>query len=50
MKSYVSFSFADTDEALLTSTVTFCTPLPDVRPYIPDLDGMTDAAVAELSA
>ncbi len=50
VKSYVSFSFADTDEALLTSNVTFCTPLPDVRPYIPDLEGVTDAAVAELSA
>ncbi|MFH9465881.1 hypothetical protein ACH4LT_01055 [Streptomyces clavifer] len=50
VKSYVSFSFADTDEALLTSNVTFCTPLPDVRPYIPDLESVTDAAVAEFSA
>lgn len=50
VKSYVSFSFADTDEALLKSNVTFCTPLPDVRPYIPDLERVTDAAVAELSA
>ncbi|MEU9927599.1 hypothetical protein [Streptomyces anulatus] len=50
VKSYVSFSFADTDEALLTSNVTFCTPLPDVRPYIPDLERVTDAAVAKISA
>ncbi|MBM7437762.1 hypothetical protein [Streptomyces sp. HB132] len=49
VKSYVSFSFADTDEALLTSNVTFCTPLPDVRPYIPDLEDVVDAAVAEFS-
>ncbi|MEU1486907.1 hypothetical protein [Streptomyces sp. NPDC005752] len=50
VKSYVSLSFADTDEALLTANVTFCTPLPDVRPYIPDLEDVTDAAVAEFSA
>lgn len=50
MKSYISFSFADTDEAPLTSNITFCTPLPDVRPYIPDLESVKDAAVAELSA
>ncbi|MBK5996747.1 hypothetical protein JHN53_35070 [Streptomyces sp. MBT58] len=50
VKSYVSFSFADTNGALLTSNVTFCTPLPDVRPYIPDIEGVTDAAVPELSA
>lgn len=49
VKAYVSLSFADTEEALLTSHVTFCTPLPDVRPYIPDLDAVTDAAVAEIS-
>ncbi|MFJ9980531.1 hypothetical protein [Streptomyces cyaneofuscatus] len=49
VKAYVSLSFADTEEALLTSNVTFCTPLPDVRPYIPDLEGVTDAAVAEIS-
>ncbi|MFH8400472.1 hypothetical protein ACH4E9_23965 [Streptomyces anulatus] len=47
VKAYVSF--ADTEEALLTSNVTFCTPLPDVRPYIPDLETVTDAAVAEIS-
>lgn len=50
MKSYISFSFADTDEAPLTSNITFCTPLPDVRPYIPDLESVKGAAVAELSA
>lgn len=50
VKSYISFSFADTDEAPLTSNITFCTPLPDVRPYIPDLESVKDAAVAELSA
>ncbi|MGW6719251.1 hypothetical protein [Streptomyces sp. NPDC054995] len=50
VKAYVSLSFADTDEGLLTSNVTFCTPLPDVRPYIPGLESITDAAVAEVSA
>ncbi|AEN11004.1 MULTISPECIES: hypothetical protein [unclassified Streptomyces] len=50
MRPHVSFSFANSDEALLTSNVTFCTPLPDVHPYIPDLEGGTEAAVAELSA
>ncbi|MEU3703153.1 hypothetical protein AB0E82_12760 [Streptomyces anulatus] len=49
VKVCVSLSFADTEEALLTSNVTFCTPLPDVRPYIPDLEAVTDAAVAEIS-
>ncbi|WP_329157489.1 hypothetical protein OHA63_19030 [Streptomyces anulatus] len=49
VKAYVSLSFADTEEALLTSNVTFCTPLPDVRPYIPDLEAVVDAAVAEIS-
>ncbi|MFD4025599.1 hypothetical protein ACFWRV_19095 [Streptomyces sp. NPDC058576] len=49
VKAYVSLSFADTEEALLTSNVVFCTPLPDVRPYIPDLEAVTDAAVAEIS-
>lgn len=49
VKAYVSLSFADTEEALLTSNVTFCTPLPDVRPYIPNLETVTDAAVAEIS-
>ncbi|NED91140.1 hypothetical protein G3I76_65035 [Streptomyces sp. SID11233] len=49
VKSYLSFSFADTDAALLTSNVTFCTPLPDVLPHIPGLENVTDAAVAELS-
>ncbi len=47
--AYVSLSFADAEEALLTSNVTFCTPLPDVRPYIPDPEAITDAAVAEIS-
>ncbi|WP_406095136.1 hypothetical protein [Streptomyces sp. NBC_01013] len=50
VKSYVSFSFADTDEALLTSNITFCTPLPDVRPYIPGLESVKDSAVGEFSA
>ncbi|MFB8217689.1 hypothetical protein [Streptomyces anulatus] len=49
VKAYVSLSYADTEEALLTSNVTFCTPLPDVRPYLPDLEAVTDAAVAEIS-
>ncbi|SNB90322.1 hypothetical protein SAMN02745831_06623 [Streptomyces sp. PgraA7] len=49
VKAYVSLSFADTEEALLTSNVTFCTPLPDVRPCIPELEAVTDAAVAEIS-
>lgn len=49
VKAYVSLSFADTEEALLTSNVTFCTPLPDVRPYTPNLEAVTDAAVAEIS-
>ncbi|XQE87743.1 hypothetical protein ACN24M_22265 [Streptomyces microflavus] len=38
VKAYVSLSFADTEEGLLTSNVTFCPPLPDVRPYIVDLE------------
>ncbi|MFD3414460.1 hypothetical protein [Streptomyces cyaneofuscatus] len=50
VRAYVSLSFADTDEALLTSNVTFCTPLPDVRRYIPGLEDVADAAVAEISA
>ncbi|MEU4177035.1 DUF6193 family natural product biosynthesis protein [Streptomyces sp. NPDC026589] len=49
VKAYVSLSFADTEEALLTSNVTFCTPLPDIRPYNPDLEAVTDAAVGEIS-
>lgn len=49
VKAYVFLSFADTEEALLTSNVTFCTPLPDVRPYLPGLEAVTDAAVAEVS-
>ncbi|CAO0830777.1 putative protein OS=Streptomyces microflavus OX=1919 GN=Smic_36590 PE=4 SV=1 [Streptomyces microflavus] len=49
VKAYVSLSFADTEEGLLTSNVTFCTPLPDVRPYIVDLERVTDAAVVEVS-
>ncbi|MEU3000848.1 hypothetical protein ACFYT7_32585 [Streptomyces sp. NPDC004041] len=49
VKAYVSLSFADTEEALLTSNVTFCTPLPDVRPYIPNPEAVTDSAVAEIS-
>ncbi|ROQ67840.1 hypothetical protein EDD93_2286 [Streptomyces sp. 840.1] len=49
VRAYVSLSFADTDKAPLTSNVTFCTPLPDVLPYIPDLEGVTDAAVGEFS-
>ncbi|MFJ8772498.1 hypothetical protein [Streptomyces microflavus] len=49
VKAYVSLSFADTEEGLLTSNVTFCTPLPDVRPYITDLERVTDAAVVEVS-
>ncbi|MEU1218394.1 hypothetical protein [Streptomyces microflavus] len=49
VKAYVALSFADTEEGLLTSNVTFCTPLPDVRPYIADLERVTDAAVVEVS-
>lgn len=49
VKAYVSLSFADTDEALPTSYVTFCTPLPDVLPYISRLEDVADAAVAEIS-
>lgn len=49
VRAYVSFSFADTEEALLTSNVTFCTPLPDVHPYIPDVEAVTDTAVAEIT-
>ncbi|MFB8019030.1 hypothetical protein ACFC36_10745 [Streptomyces rubiginosohelvolus] len=50
VRAYVSLSCADTDERLLTSNVTFCTPLADVRPYIPRLEQVKDAAVAEISA
>ncbi|MFI7285123.1 hypothetical protein ACIBRY_00375 [Streptomyces anulatus] len=49
VNAYVSLSLADTEESFLTSNVTFCTPLPDVRPYIPDLEAVTDAAVGETS-
>ncbi|WP_239078292.1 hypothetical protein [Streptomyces sp. SID9124] len=47
VKAYVTLSFADTDEAPLTAYVTFCTPLPDVRPYVPDLESVEGAAVGE---
>lgn len=50
VRAYVSLSFADTDEAPLTSNVTFCTPLPDALPYIPNLEDVTGAAVGEFSA
>ncbi|MGW0671834.1 hypothetical protein [Streptomyces sp. NPDC002746] len=50
VRAYVSLPFADTDEAPLTSNVTFCTPLPDVLPYISDLESVKDAAVGEFSA
>ncbi|MFJ6610010.1 hypothetical protein ACIQPT_06980 [Streptomyces sp. NPDC091289] len=49
VKAYVSLSFADTDEGLFTSNVTFCTPLPDVHPYIPRLEEVKGAAVGEIS-
>ncbi|MEU8888997.1 hypothetical protein [Streptomyces sp. NPDC048442] len=49
VKAYVSLSFADTEDALLTSNVTFCTPLPDVHPYISDLESVENSAVAEIS-
>ncbi|MEU5283037.1 hypothetical protein AB0G97_03310 [Streptomyces sp. NPDC020755] len=61
VRAYVFLSFADidtdadadidadADPGLLTSNVTFCTPLPDVRPYIPALEDVQDAAVAEIS-
>ncbi|MFH9134643.1 hypothetical protein [Streptomyces sp. NPDC017524] len=42
-------SGAGAGRGLLTSNVTFCTPLPDVRPYIPALEDVRDAAVAEIS-
>ncbi len=45
MRAYVSLSFADTDDAPLTAYVTFCTPLPDVRSYIPGLESVEGAAV-----
>ncbi|MEW1692476.1 hypothetical protein ACIQOF_36515 [Streptomyces sp. NPDC091265] len=50
VRAYVSLSFADTDEAPLTSHVTFCTPLPDALPYISDIESVKDAAVGEFSA
>lgn len=49
VKAYVSCSHADTPEALLTSNVTFCMPLPDVLPYISGLESVKGAAVAEFS-
>ncbi|WP_236726355.1 hypothetical protein [Streptomyces sp. NBRC 110465] len=50
VKAYVSLSRAETDEGLLTANVTFGTPLADVRPYLPGLEQVKDAAVAEISA
>ncbi|MEU9533298.1 hypothetical protein [Streptomyces sp. NPDC048213] len=47
VRAYVSLSFADTDDAPLTAYVTFCTPLPDVRSYIPRLESVEGAAVGE---
>ncbi|MFC7933536.1 hypothetical protein [Streptomyces cinereoruber] len=49
VRAYVSLSFGGLDEDLLTASVTFCTPLPDVRPHIAALERVRDAAVAELS-
>ncbi|NEB37947.1 hypothetical protein G3I54_13625 [Streptomyces sp. SID14515] len=49
MTAYVSLSFAYTEERLLTSNVTFCTPLPDVSAYIPRLEEVRDSAVAEIT-
>ncbi|MER7700779.1 hypothetical protein [Streptomyces sp. NPDC096095] len=49
VQAYVSLSFAETDEGPLTSNVTFCTPLPGVRPYIPRLEDVKGTAVAEIS-
>lgn len=49
VKGYLSLSFADTEDALLTANVTFCTPLPDVPPYIADLEQVENEAVAEIS-
>lgn len=50
VRSYVSLSFADTDEAPLTSNVTFRTPLPDVLPYISDRESVKDAAGGKFPA
>ncbi|MFI8963403.1 hypothetical protein ACIGO8_14965 [Streptomyces sp. NPDC053493] len=49
VRAYVVLSPDGTDDGLLTATVTFCTPLPDVPPYIADLEEAQDAAVAEIS-
>lgn len=49
VRAYVSCSHADTPQALLTSNVTFCTPRPDVLPYISGLESVKGAAVAEFS-
>ncbi|MFD3439047.1 hypothetical protein ACFWU3_16250 [Streptomyces sp. NPDC058685] len=49
VKGYVSLSFSDTEDALLTAHVTFCTPRPDVPAYIADLERVENEAVAEIS-
>ncbi|MFE6132840.1 hypothetical protein ACFQ6Q_31965 [Streptomyces sp. NPDC056437] len=49
VKGYVSLSFADSEDALLTAHVTFCRPLPDVPSYVADLERVENEAVAEIS-
>ncbi|MCZ0983027.1 hypothetical protein O1L60_39795 [Streptomyces diastatochromogenes] len=49
VRAYVSLSLGGLDDDLLTAHVTFCTPLPDTPPYLPGLEQVRHAAVAELS-
>ncbi|PWK74619.1 hypothetical protein BCL76_101353 [Streptomyces sp. CG 926] len=49
VRSYVILSMGGVDDDLLTATVTFCTHDPNVDPYIRDVEGVQDAAVAELT-
>ncbi|MFF3624766.1 hypothetical protein [Streptomyces sp. NPDC002467] len=47
--AYVILSLGGLDDDLLTATVTFCTRDLNTRPYIPDIENVQDAAVAELT-
>ncbi|MFD8801468.1 hypothetical protein [Streptomyces atroolivaceus] len=50
VRACVSLSYADTDDCLLTAYVTFCTPLPDVPPYVRELEEVENTAVGEFSS
>lgn len=49
VKAYLSLSLGGLDDDLMTAHVTFCTPRPELPPYIANLEEAKDAAVAEIS-